>query len=65
MPIPSPIRRRKPTVVQSVQCQHCRLTLNVKYQPHPSTISVRCDCGAHVEVDLSVPVLPIGGLFSN
>ena len=38
MPIPSPIRRRKPTVVQSVQCQHCRLTLNVKYQPHPSTI---------------------------
>ena len=31
----------------------------------PQHDSVRCDCGAHVEVDLSVPALPISGLFSN
>ena len=51
-------RRRPVRAVQNVRCPKCRLTHRVRYQPYPSTIEIRCDCGALVEVDLSVPVLP-------
>lgn len=53
-------RRGRPQVVQTVICPKCRLANRITYEPYDGEILIACGaCKAPLNVDLSVPVLPL------